>query len=305
MGALEGRVAIITGAGRGIGREHALLFADEGAKVVVNDRGCAVNGLGDDATAAQRVVDEIKANGGEAIANTDDVADWDGGHRLVTRGDRGFRRPPHPREQRRDHPGPGSREHDGGGMGHRHARRRERPFRPDPLGRGLLARAVQGGSQGQRRCREHLFDLGAFGQPRAVQLRDGQGGHRGVHRDSRPGALALRRPGQRDRAGCQVPHHRVDPGLSDIVQPPADSGVFDSWDPANISPVAAYLSCDLCPLTGKVFFVQGGRVQYFQPWTLAAEVDKGGRWTVDELAARNAQDRRPSLVAHRGNRRRV
>ena len=84
MGALEGRVAIITGAGRGIGREHALLFAAEGAKVVVNDLGCAVNGSGDDRTAAQRVVDEIKQMGGDAIANTDDVADWDGGHHVVS-----------------------------------------------------------------------------------------------------------------------------------------------------------------------------------------------------------------------------
>src|ERR671935_3167862 len=83
MGALEGRVAIITGAGRGIGREHALLYAQEGAKVVVNDLGGAMDGSGDDRTAAQQVVDEIKAMGGEAVANADDVADWEGGRRLV------------------------------------------------------------------------------------------------------------------------------------------------------------------------------------------------------------------------------
>ena len=83
MGALEGRVAIITGAGRGIGREHALMFAGEGAKVVVNDIGWPLNGSGDDRTVAQRVVDEIKEMGGEAVANTDDVSDWEGGHRLV------------------------------------------------------------------------------------------------------------------------------------------------------------------------------------------------------------------------------
>src|SRR5438132_9086124 len=83
MGALDGRVAIITGSGRGIGREHALLFAQEGAKVVINDLGGAIDGSGDDRTAAQQVADEIKAMGGEAIANTDDVADWEGGRRLV------------------------------------------------------------------------------------------------------------------------------------------------------------------------------------------------------------------------------
>ena len=79
MGQLEGRVAIITGAGRGIGREHALLFASEGAKVVVNDLGGAADGSGDDRTPAEQVVAEITAMGGEAIANADNVADWEGG----------------------------------------------------------------------------------------------------------------------------------------------------------------------------------------------------------------------------------
>ena len=83
MGALEGRVAIITGAGRGIGREHALLFAAEGAKLVVNDLGGAPDGGGSDRTAAEHVVDEINAMGGEAVANADDVADWEGGQRLI------------------------------------------------------------------------------------------------------------------------------------------------------------------------------------------------------------------------------
>src|SRR3954467_11173767 len=83
MGALDGRVAIITGAGRGIGREHALLFAQEGAKVVVNDLGGAMDGTGDDRSPAQQVVDEIKAMGGEAIANAHNVADWEGGQRLI------------------------------------------------------------------------------------------------------------------------------------------------------------------------------------------------------------------------------
>src|SRR5881397_2538411 len=83
MGALDGRVAIITGAGRGIGREHGLLFASEGAKVVVNDLGGAVDGSGDDRSPAQQVVDEIKAMGGEAVANADNITDWEGGQRLV------------------------------------------------------------------------------------------------------------------------------------------------------------------------------------------------------------------------------
>ena len=83
MGSLDGRVAIITGAGRGLGREHALLFASEGAKVVVNDLGGAVDGSGDDRTAAELVADEIRSLGGEALSNSDDVTSWEGGRRLV------------------------------------------------------------------------------------------------------------------------------------------------------------------------------------------------------------------------------
>ena len=79
----EGRVAIISGAGRGIGREHALLLAHHGAKVVVNDLGGSMDGEGGDQGPAQSVVDEITAMGGEALANTDDISDWDGAERFV------------------------------------------------------------------------------------------------------------------------------------------------------------------------------------------------------------------------------
>lgn len=75
MGALDGRVIIVTGAGRGVGREHALLFAREGAKVVVNDLGGEQDGTGASAGPAEQVVEEIRAAGGEAVANADSVAD--------------------------------------------------------------------------------------------------------------------------------------------------------------------------------------------------------------------------------------
>ncbi|MFL6206076.1 MAG: SDR family oxidoreductase [Acidimicrobiales bacterium] len=79
----EGRVAIVTGAGRGIGREHALLLAHHGAKVVVNDLGGSMDGEGADTSPAQQVVDEITGMGGEAVANGDDISDWDGAQRLI------------------------------------------------------------------------------------------------------------------------------------------------------------------------------------------------------------------------------
>ena len=82
-GLCEGRVAIVTGAGRGIGREHALSLARQGAKVVVNDLGGAVDGTGGDVSPAQQVVDEIVGAGGEAIANGDSVSSWEGAQRLI------------------------------------------------------------------------------------------------------------------------------------------------------------------------------------------------------------------------------
>src|ERR671918_2102928 len=83
MGLLEGKVAIVTGAGRGIGRGEALLLAEHGAKIVVNDLGGEWDGTGADRRPAQLVVDEIEAAGGKAVANYDNVADWAGAEKLV------------------------------------------------------------------------------------------------------------------------------------------------------------------------------------------------------------------------------
>ena len=83
MGLLDGKVAAITGAGRGIGRAEALLLASEGARVVVNDLGGARSGEGEDTSPAQEVVDEIIAAGGTAVANFDNIADWEGGQRFI------------------------------------------------------------------------------------------------------------------------------------------------------------------------------------------------------------------------------
>ena len=82
-GLCEGRVAIVTGAGRGVGRQHALQLSKAGAKIIVNDLGAAVDGSGTDVSLAQQVTDEINASGGEAVVNGDDVSSFDGAKNMV------------------------------------------------------------------------------------------------------------------------------------------------------------------------------------------------------------------------------
>jgi NAD(P)-dependent dehydrogenase (short-subunit alcohol dehydrogenase family) len=79
------------------------------------------------------------------------------------------------------------------------------------------------------------------------------------------------------------------PGLSDIVRAPTDAAQFDVWDPANISPLVAYLSTEDCPLTGRVFFVQGGTIRNFQNWTMTEGLERQDRWTVAELVTEMAK----------------
>ena len=83
MGMLDGKVAIVTGAGRGIGREEALLLASEGAKVIVNDVGASLQGEGDDKHPAEEVVELIKAGGSDAAVNASDVSSWEGAKALI------------------------------------------------------------------------------------------------------------------------------------------------------------------------------------------------------------------------------
>jgi NAD(P)-dependent dehydrogenase (short-subunit alcohol dehydrogenase family) len=282
MGALDGRVAIITGAGRGLGREHALLFAREGARIVVNDLGGANDGTGTDLTPAQQVVEEIRALGGEAIVNGDDVADWQGAQRLVnvaieTFGDldilvnnAGILRDrvlvnmteaewdDVIRVHLKGHFAPTRwaaaywREQHKAGLG------RPRNLVHTSSTSGLFA------NPGQSNYGAAKTGIATFSQIVAKEL---------IRYDVKSNTVA---PGARTRLTLATP------GLEEIMKPA--EGSFDQWDPANVSPLVAYLASANCRFTGETFFVQGGNVTLIESWSRGQSVDRDSIWSVGELA---------------------
>ncbi len=285
MGALDGRVAIITGAGRGIGREHALLFASEGAKVVVNDLGGTVDGSGDDRTPAEQVVAEIEKAGGEAVANADDVTNWEGGKRLIDAAVDAFG-DLHVLVNNagilRDRVLVNMSEEEWDSVIHVHLKGH---FVPTRHAAAYWRERTKAGAEVKASIINTSSTSGLLGNPGQTNYGAAKAG---IAAFTTIAADELVRYGVRVNAIAPAARTRMTeqtPGLSDIVQAPADASVFDTWDPSNISPLVAYLATENCPSSGKVFFVQGGKVRLFQPWTMTDSVDKDGRWTVAELKA--------------------
>jgi NAD(P)-dependent dehydrogenase (short-subunit alcohol dehydrogenase family) len=283
MGALEGRVAIITGSGRGIGREHALLFAQEGAKLVINDLGGAIDGSGDDRTPAQQVVDEIKAMGGEAIANADNVADWEGGQRLINAAIEAFG-DLHVLVNNagilRDRVLVNMTEDEWDSVIHVHLKGH---FVPTRWAAAYWREQTKAGQTVKASVINTSSTSGLLGNPGQSNYGAAKAG---IAAFSQICAMELERYGVRVNAISPAARTRMTeatPGLGDIVQAPDDPGKFDIWNPGNISPLVAWLAMEDCPASGKVFFVQGGKVQNFQPWTLTESIDKDDRWTIAEL----------------------
>ena len=286
MGALDGRVAIITGAGRGLGREHALLFAAEGAKVVVNDLGGEADGSGGDATHAQQVVAEIHAMGGEAIANGDNVADWDGAQRLVqmaidTFGDlhvlvnnAGILR---------DRVVVNMTETEWDAVIEVHLKGH---FCPTRMAAAYWREQTKAGKTVNASIIHTSSTSGLLANPGQANYGAAKSG---IATLSQICAKELIRYGVRSNAIAPAARTRLTeatPGLGEAVKAPQDAAEFDVWNAGNVSPFVAFLATADCPFNGEAFLVQGGTVQRFQPWWLAEKIDKGDRWTVAELAAR-------------------
>jgi NAD(P)-dependent dehydrogenase (short-subunit alcohol dehydrogenase family) len=284
MGTLDGRVTIITGAGRGIGREHALYFASQGAKVVVNDLGGDMHGDGTDRAPAQQVVDEIVAMGGAAVANTDSVADFEGAKRLVdtaveTFG--GLHVLVNNAGILRDRVLVNMTEQEWDAVIAVHLKGHFCPTRHAAV---YWRERAKAGEEVRASIVHTSSTSGVLGN--AGQTNYGAA-KAGIAAFSTICAMELGRYGVRSNAITPMARTRLTeqtPGLEDVVKAPADAAKFDVWDPANVSPMIAYLGTADCPFTGETFFIQGDTVARYQPYVLAEVIsNRGVRWTVERL----------------------
>jgi NAD(P)-dependent dehydrogenase (short-subunit alcohol dehydrogenase family) len=283
---LDGRVAVITGAGNGIGREHALLFASEGASVVVNDLGGNPDGTGADASPAQKVVDEIVAAGGQALANHDDIADFDGAGNLISEAIEGFGqldvlvnnagilRDNFLHKMSEDEWDLVIRVHLKGHFSPaRHAidHWRDRAKSGQEVRGSIINTASASGTflpnPGQANYGAAKAAIAALTMVQAAELP-----RIGV----RANAIA---PAARTRLTENVPGM-----VGAMMKKPEDPNAFDIFDPRHVSPLVAYLATADCPINGKLYAVQGGGINEVTGWTAGEGVQTDGDWTVELIA---------------------
>ena len=282
MGICDGRVVVITGAGRGIGREHALLYAREGAKVVINDLGGEMDGSGSSTGPAGEVVDEIRAMGGEAVANGDDVSDYDGAGRLIqTAIDRfgtidvlvnnaGILRDRMLVNMTIEEWDAVIKVHLRGTFAPtRHAveywRNRTKAGETNDA-RIINTTSPSGiyGNVGQTNYGAAKAGIASFTIIAAQEL-----GRYGVTVNAiAPAALTrmTENLGMGDRSSERKPEE------------------FDPVDPANIAPIVVWLgSAESKDITGRVFNVMGGNISVAEGWVAGPGQDKNDRWEPEEL----------------------
>jgi NAD(P)-dependent dehydrogenase (short-subunit alcohol dehydrogenase family) len=283
MEALKDRVCVITGAGRGIGREHALAFAAEGAKVVVNDLGGGRDGSGADATPAQQVVDEIKQAGGEAVANYDDVSTSTGAQNLITQAVETFG-DLHVLVNNagilRDRMLVSMADEDWDAVMKVHLRGH---FCPTRAAASYWRGQSKAGRDGRRAVINTSSTSGLFGN---VGQANYGAAKSGIATFSIITNLELQRYGVRVNAIAPAASTRLTATVGNKTDAlGAKSEGWSPLDPENISPFVAYLATEDCPINGRVFLVIGGEVALFQPWVVVDGIKKDGKWTIEELAA--------------------
>ncbi|WP_199431172.1 SDR family oxidoreductase [Qaidamihabitans albus] len=286
MGALQERVAVITGAGRGVGREHALLFAREGASVVVNDLGAGNDGDGADSGPAQEVVDQITSAGGRAVANTDNVSDWEGARALVEQAVSEFGRLDIVVNNAgilRDGFIAGLEEAQWDSVLDVHLKGHFAVLRHAAA---YWRKQAKAGHQPNAAVVNTISASGTT-LPNAGQANYGAA-KAGIAALTLVAAEELERYGVRVNAIAPIARTRLTlatPGMGAIFAQEVGEGEFDAFSPANISPLVAYLATEKCPLTGKVYAVQGGAISELAGWHDVRTIESEGPWLIDDIAA--------------------
>lgn len=281
MATLAGRTAIVTGGGRGLGREHALLFAALGANVVVNDNGAGPDGSADAATPAHDVVAEIVALGGVAVAHVGSVSDWDTAAALVQQAVDTFGRLDilvNNAGILRDRMLVNMSESEWDSVMDVHLKGHFCPLRHAA---SYWREAFKAGEPVNAAVINTSSPSGLRGNPGQLNYAAAKAG---IASMTVVAARELERFGVRVNAIAPVARTRLTlaaPGFADVVS--ADGGSFDQWAPENISPLVALLASAECRISGQVFSVIGGHVGWQQGWFEQQAFDKDSRWTVDEL----------------------
>jgi len=281
-GLCAGRVTIVTGAGRGIGRGHALELARQGAHVVVNDLGASVGGDGADTGPAQTVVDEIEAAGGVAVANTDDVADWDGAKRLVDQAVEVFGRLDvlvNNAGILRDRMLFNMSEQEWDAVIRVHMKGTFAPLR---WAAAYWRERAKGGDPVDARIINTSSTSGLFANP-------GQGNYgaakSGIASLTQIAAKELARHGVTANAIAPGARTRMTENLGGGRPAPAE-GEWDASAPDNVAPLVTWLaSAESAAITGQVFLVGGGRISVARTWARGPGVDNGARWDPAALGA--------------------
>jgi len=283
MGICDGRVVIVTGSGRGLGRAHALEFARQGARVVVNDLGVAQDGSDPDATPAQQVVDEILAMGGEAVASSHDVSDWDAAGEMVqlaidTFG--GLDVVMNNAGIVRDRMFVNSEQSEWEAvmkvhvLGHaapsRHAAAywRARSKAGEPVDARIINTSSGAGLMGSIAQAAYSAAKGAIASLTLVQ------------------AAELGRIGVTANALAPAARTRMTEEAFAEMMAEVDEGAFDAMDPANVSPLVVWLgSPESAGVTGRVFEVEGGIIGIAEGFRHGPRFDKGARWDPAEVGS--------------------
>ena len=296
MPSLDGKVAIVTGAGRGIGREHSLALAAAGAKIVVNDLGGSTAGEGSDTTPAQSVADEIKAAGGEATANYDNVADYQGAENMVKQAIGEFGRLDilvNNAGILRDRMLVNLSEDEWDAVINVHLKGHYAPTRHAAA---YWREQSKAGNQINGRVINTSSPSGVFGN---VGQTNYGAAKAGIAAFTMIAAQELGRYGV--TVNCLAPNARTrmtEQTFGDMAKP--DEGAYDPLDPANISPVVVALATDEAQgITGQCFFIYGGTINVLKPWDVGTVIKKDDMWDADELATK-LKEAFPNGVAPEG-----